>query len=75
MSCLIVFVYFILLLEAMNESALKMLKRKVRKKEFEKKAEAAKKEQVERERVEHVCLTRAIYIEPLALREPIIEEF
>ncbi len=51
------------------------VEKKSKKKKIEKKVEAAKKEQVERERMEHVCLTRAIYIQPLALREPIIEKF
>jgi cell division protein FtsB len=43
LSCLFVLVYFFLLLEAMNESALDKLKREARKKELEKKVQAAMK--------------------------------
>jgi hypothetical protein len=43
MSYLFVLVYFFLLLEAMNESALDKLKRKTRKKELERKVEATMK--------------------------------
>ncbi len=50
------------------------LKRKARERELEKKVEATRREQVERERVEQVRLIGTNYIEPLASREPIVEE-
>jgi hypothetical protein len=43
MSYLFVLVYFFLLLEAMNESALDKLRRKTREKELERKVEATMK--------------------------------
>jgi hypothetical protein len=58
----------------MNESTLDKLKKEARERELEKKVKTTMKEQVEREKTKHVCLTRAIYIKPLALHEPTIEK-
>jgi hypothetical protein len=58
----------------MSESALNKLKREARERDFKRKAEVIRREHVEREKVEHVQLTRTIYVEPLALHEPIKEE-
>ncbi len=58
----------------MSENTLDKLKKKARERELEKKVETTMREQVERERAKHVRLIGAIYIKPLALHEPIIEE-
>jgi hypothetical protein len=59
----------------MSENALEKLKREAKKKKYKKKVEAIKRKQVEREKVEQVCLTLAIYVEPLTLRKLIEKEF
>jgi hypothetical protein len=74
LSCLFVIVYFFLLQEAINESTLDKLKKEAREREFEKKVETTMREQVDRERAKHISLIGVIYIKPLALHEPTIEE-
>ncbi len=72
--CLLVLVYFFILLDTMSESALEKLKRKERERELESKVEAFRREQVKKERMEHVKLTWTIYEEPLALCAPVAKE-
>jgi hypothetical protein len=55
-------------------SVLDKLKIEARERELERKVEATKRVHVKKERVDQVCLTRVIYIEPLALHEPIAKE-
>jgi len=50
------------------------LKRETRERKPERKVKVTMKEQVERKKAEHVHLIGIIYIEPLALCEPIVEE-
>jgi hypothetical protein len=70
--------YFCLLLSTTRghecENALDKSKREAREKKLERKAKIAKREQMEREKVEHVHLIGIIYIEPLALCEPIAKD-
>ncbi len=72
--CLFVFIFFFILVGAMNESALKRLRQKAREKEVERKGETLRREQIEKEKTEEVQLTGAIYVEPLASRTPTTEE-
>lgn len=55
LSYLLILVFFLGLLEAMNESALDKLKRKAKKKKLDRKAEPTRKKQVEKEKNE-ICL-------------------
>jgi hypothetical protein len=66
--------HFFILIGAMNESTLERLRWKTKEKEVDEKVEAFRKEQIEKKSVEHVWLTKAIYVEPLASRAPIAKE-
>jgi hypothetical protein len=57
----------------MSESALDKLKSEAKEKELARKAKSIQREQVKRKKTKHVQLMGVLYIEPLAPREPTIE--
>ncbi len=64
--CFFVLIFFFILIGDMSESVLERLRQEARDKEVEIKVEVFRREQIVWERKEHVWLTKAIYVEPLA---------